>query len=91
MNSEQLIEILEQYPKNIKFTSGIIIQEDGTIDHDFTSGVSTVKDVIKELKRFPSDSYVVDIDDGYVYRTVTGIIERYWSKNENRLEFNFKH
>ena len=86
MKSLELIEILKHYKEDQRFIGGISIFN-GEIDWDMNSR-TTAGELIDMLKEEdPSLRLLVDVDDGYVYKSIKGIKEKYWSKDENILEF----
>ena len=87
MSVSELKEILKDYDKDQRFVAGISITQ-GEIDWDWNSKGTTVSELLDILDALdPSLQLLVDVEDGYVYKSVTGIKERYWSKDENILEF----
>jgi hypothetical protein len=90
MTPIEIINELKKFPEDKEFVAKLDIGN-GYIDYCWYEKVpSTVKDVIKMLeKEAPDAKMLVDFEDAVTYKEVTGVEEKYWSKDKTKVNFTF--
>jgi len=88
MTPRQLIDILETYNPGRVFCTELMFNEN-TIDYDWNSdNNTTAQEAITALYTMDLDEpMTIDIEDGFIYREVTGVRETYWSASLDILDF----
>ena len=87
----EIIEDLRTYPQDKKFTTAMDFYTDSdgnTLIWDWNAPRQTVEEVIHELEKLNLDAPLnMDIEDGFIFRDVVSIQDKYWAPEVTYLDF----
>ena len=90
MTIQELITVLETKDQTqllITFT----MVSDAEIYFDWHKAGQPLGEFVEELKsQAPDATAVVDIEDGFIFREVKGVSDRYWSPDRTVIDFDTK-